>query len=161
MLSRRSTMALLALLATLYVSCGGAGDRVVGSTTGGGTTGSSGGGGGADGGAGAGGAGGSGGSTGSSLSMAHFRTLAVTVSPAQGGTVSDNLATSSSGVQACASCAERYRKGVTVVLTAAPAPGFAFARWQGGPCDGGSTPACDFRIEESARITAIFDGVSP
>ena len=157
------TIALLALVATACTACGGGEhkDPVTASPNAGTGTGSTAGsgaggpsrGGSADSGS---GSGSGGGSEGASLALTHFRTLAVTVSPAAGGTVTDNFAANGSVVQDCTSCRERYREGTRVTLTADAAPGFTFQSWQGSVCDGSVSPTCSVRMDDNHQVTAVF-----
>ncbi|HEV8676512.1 MAG TPA: hypothetical protein VGX21_20950 [Methylomirabilota bacterium] len=139
-------------LAAVYAACGG-GSGQSGATTGPTTGAASSSGDGADAGSGGGGSGGGGGL---SLNTANFRTVSVAVTPAGAGTVSDNLAGAGSMLRDCAACAERYRIGTGVVLTARSAAGFVFERWQGDECDGSTSPSCAFTVERPVRLSAVF-----
>jgi len=148
----RRSILLMAIVAALYTACGGSGgttgptdgtqatgpstpapdapsDRPDGGGTGGG---------------------------GASLSTSRFRTVHVAVSPANGGTVSDDRAADGSAVRECTDCRQRYRLGTRVVVTATAAPGFAFERWQGGACDGSRHPTCALTVEAPVELTARF-----
>jgi Divergent InlB B-repeat domain len=107
------------------------------------------------------GAGGDGGSCGSgggsaSLNTTRFRTLTVSVTPPNGGTVSDNFEDHGSAIQQCTACSERYQIGTRVVLTARAAPGFRFDRWQGPVCEGSASPTCALVMEQATGMTAVF-----
>ena len=142
------------LLAACSGSGGGGGGTPTGPTgsAGTGTSGGTGGGGGGPGGSG----GGGGGSTGASLSTTGFRTVLVTVTPAEAGHVSDNLGAVGSAIRDCTACRERYRLGTAVVLTATPAGQARFDRWQGGPCDGSPSSTCAFTVSSDLELTAVF-----
>jgi len=103
-----------------------------------------------------GGGGNGGGSSGGSLNTRGFRTVAVTVTPAEAGRVSDNLAGFGSAVRDCTACRERYRLGTAVVLSATPAGDARFDRWQGGPCDGSTSSVCAFTVTADLELTAVF-----
>jgi hypothetical protein len=103
-----------------------------------------------------GGAGGGSGGTSTSLNTTRFRTLTVSVTPPDGGTVSDNFEDYGSAIQQCTTCGERYRIGSRVVLTARPGPGFRFDRWQGPVCEGSASPTCALVIERATQMTAVF-----
>jgi predicted small secreted protein len=107
---------------------------------------------------GAGGDGGSGGSGGGSASLntTRFRALTVSVTPPNGGTVSDNFEDHGSAIQQCTACSERYQLGTRVVLTARAAPGFRFDRWQGSVCTGSVSPTCALVMEQATGMTAVF-----
>jgi hypothetical protein len=106
---------------------------------------------------GAGGDGGGGGSGGGlSLNTTRFRTLTVSVTPPDGGTVSDNFEEYGSAVQQCTACSERYQLGTRVVLTAGAAAGYVFDGWEGTFCQGSTSSTCALVIAQDARMTAVF-----
>ena len=151
-------------LAGLYAACGGGGGSSTTGPTGSGSGGTpappasppapTGDGGGGDGGAG--GGGGGGGGAGASLSTVRFRSVEVTVTPPDGGRVSDNFGRNGSAVQGCTHCTERYRVGTRVVLSAQPNPGFIFDHWEGAACDASPLPTCSLSIEADTRLAAVF-----
>jgi hypothetical protein len=105
-----------------------------------------------------GGDGGSGGGGGGSASLntTRFRTLTVSVTPSDGGTVSDSFEDYGSAIQQCTACSERYRIGSRVVLTAGAAAGYVFDRWEGTLCQGSASAVCALAVERDASVTAVF-----
>ncbi len=71
--------------------------------------------------------------------------------------MSDNFGSQGSAVQACVACQQRYRLGTRVVLTATPAPGVSFTRWQGDACDGSTAPRCELTVDRTLRVAAVFE----
>jgi hypothetical protein len=82
--------------------------------------------------------------------------LTVSVTPPDGGTVSDNFEDYGSAIQQCTTCSERYQIGSRVVLTAQAAPGFRFDRWQGTVCQASAGPTCALVVEQDTRVTVVF-----
>lgn len=79
-------------------------------------------------------------------------TVVVSVRGAGSGTV-----TSSPAGMSCGSvCTESYPPGTTVTLTARPAPGSGFDRWQG--CTSANGPTCTVQLSEPRTVQATFWG---
>ena len=68
---------------------------------------------------------------------------------------------SGTGAVSCngAPCAPSYPEGTELTLTAAPAPGSAFAGWSGEGCEG--TGACTVLTEPGTALTATFEALPP
>jgi List-Bact-rpt repeat protein len=64
--------------------------------------------------------------------------LALTVSPARGGTI----ASSRIGIACPGTCSASWRRGTAIVLTARPSRGWRFKGWSTGPCAGRALPDC-------------------
>lgn len=77
-------------------------------------------------------------------------TLSVLVTGNGAGTVSSAPA----GIDCGANCTATYDSGTTVVLTAQPAGGSAFAGWSGGGCSG--TGPCTVVMDANRAVTATF-----
>lgn len=76
--------------------------------------------------------------------------LAVTLAGDGSGTVTSNPA----GIDCGADCTESYQEGITVTLTATPAPGSTFTGWSGA-CTG--TAGCTVTMDSDRSVTATFD----
>ena len=72
-----------------------------------------------------------------------------------------NTAGAGSGSVSCdgGACAASYPENTTVTLTAAAAPGSAFAGWSGAGCSGAGS--CVVTINADTTVTATFDIVTP
>lgn len=54
-------------------------------------------------------------------------------------------------------CTNKFDEGQTITLTATPIPGHVFIGWEGGPCDGQTSPVCTFVMPSSdVNIKANF-----
>jgi subtilisin-like proprotein convertase family protein len=74
----------------------------------------------------------------------------LTVTTQGDGTVSSTPV----GIDCGGDCAEAYAADLDVTLVATAAPGFVFAGWAGGGCDG--TDPCTVTMTEDLDVTAIF-----
>jgi len=82
--------------------------------------------------------------------------LTVGVSPALGGTVTDNLGNTYSNV---AGYTHDYPAGTSVTLTAQANDGYSFTGWGGGGCSG--TGSCLVTMDQARNISASFEGAGP
>ena len=69
-------------------------------------------------------------------------------------TGSGTVTSSPAGIRCGGACAAEFDSGSRVVLTAAPAPGSAFAGWSGA-CSG--TGVCNVTISEAETVDAAFE----
>jgi uncharacterized repeat protein (TIGR02543 family) len=84
------------------------------------------------------------------VSVARLYTLAVTRAGSGGGTVTSTPA----GITCGGDCAEDYREGTAVTLTATPASGSVFAGWSGA-CSGQAS-TCSVTMTSDQSVTATF-----
>ncbi len=80
--------------------------------------------------------------------------LNVTVAPSGSGSVTSNTG----GISCGAACAASYNSGANVVLTATPAPGYAFTSWTG--CDTPTGATCAMTMNAAKSVTANFSRLS-
>lgn len=67
--------------------------------------------------------------------------------------------TTADGALACPDlCNATYAENTQVTLTATPASGYAFGRWE-GMCQG-TEPSCTAEVSENQRVTAVFEAVA-
>jgi streptogramin lyase len=100
------------------------------------------------------------------IEKCNLRTLIVTKSangPGGTGTVSSKP----KGIKCGATCSEAVAsmyKSTPVELTAKPATGSAFVKWEnakeGGTCDGSTNAVCTVPMSEDTTLEAVFSGVS-
>ena len=69
--------------------------------------------------------------------------------------VSGSGSVSGLGINCGTDCKEVFATGTPVTLTATPALGYKFSKWQGGSCNSSGNP-CSFTINSTTNITAIF-----
>ena len=58
------------------------------------------------------------------------------------------------------SCSHGYAYNAAVALTAAPATGYHFDHWSGGPCDTSTTATCSFTMPAAATTTAAVFAIN-
>lgn len=78
------------------------------------------------------------------------------------GTGQGTVASSPSGIScgtSCWSASKAYTTGTNVTLTATPAPGNVFARWENG-CTGNS-PTCTVTMGQARTVRAVFEALVP
>ncbi|MCX7111563.1 MAG: Ig-like domain-containing protein [Proteobacteria bacterium] len=63
--------------------------------------------------------------------------------------------TSGLGINCPSDCKEMFAAGTPITLTATPAAGHKFMKWQGGSCNLGNP--CSFTINSTTNITAFFE----
>jgi hypothetical protein len=73
------------------------------------------------------------------------------------GSGSGTVASNPKGISCGTDCAEAYKIGATVTLTAAAKPGSSFTGWSGGGCAGSGT--CTVTLSEDNSITATFTAI--
>jgi len=81
-------------------------------------------------------------------SPAQTYTLSVSVSG------SGMVTSSPAGIDCGTDCSEAYAYDTPVTLTASPAPGSLFTRWE-GDCTG-TSPTCSVRMTQARSVTAVF-----
>ncbi len=82
---------------------------------------------------------------------AAAKALEVSMTGAGSGSVTSNPA----GISCAHACSAEFNEGEALTLTAAPAPGSAFAGWTGGGCSGTST--CHVVLGADTAISAEFE----
>jgi hypothetical protein len=73
------------------------------------------------------------------------------------GTGTGTVTSAPAGIDCGAACSASYVAGTTITLTAAAAPGSAFAGW-GGACSG-TQPTCQITLDQARNATATFTQV--
>lgn len=99
--------------------------------------------------------------TGPSSVIATFNSLpppnSFTVSVVKDGNGAGTVSSSPAGINCGSTCSANFQSGTTVVLSATPAAGSAFAGWNGGGCTG--TATCT--VDSGTLVTATFTVSSP
>jgi hypothetical protein len=67
---------------------------------------------------------------------------------------SGNVTSSPVGINCPADCSEAYVRGTIVTLMAIPVPGYSFAGWSDGTCNG--TGLCMLTVDGETSVTATF-----
>jgi len=86
-----------------------------------------------------------------------LKTFVLTVSTAGNG--SGTVTSSPAGVDCSPDCSKSYSSGASILLTAAPSPGYQFDGWNGGGCSG--TGTCTVNITADASVIATFNLAIP
>ena len=87
---------------------------------------------------------------------ATFALVSHQLSVGLGGDGSGTVADATGAIACPNDCGGDFPGGASVELTATPAGGSQFLRWQGGTCDGSTSPACTLSMDADASVVALF-----
>jgi uncharacterized repeat protein (TIGR01451 family)/MYXO-CTERM domain-containing protein len=88
-------------------------------------------------------------------SIGVLRTLSVTKTNSNGGSVTSSPASIACGTS-CSSASGQFVDGTSLVLTASPVSGASFTGWGGACAASGSSPTCSLTMTGDQSVTAAF-----